>query len=72
MGAYIPNALGWISGILRKRGFQGSLYLSRESLGNWIFPLFQTSTTTMGGHVDEYYKCAMTIDGIIIIAISVL
>jgi hypothetical protein len=28
-----PGILEWI----RKSGFQGSLYLSRESLGNWMF-----------------------------------
>jgi hypothetical protein len=33
--------LSWaISGVPRKSGFQGSLYLSRESLGNSILPLF--------------------------------
>jgi hypothetical protein len=31
------------SGFLRKNGFQGSLYLSRESLGNSIFAFFLKS-----------------------------
>jgi hypothetical protein len=31
------------SGFLRKSGFQGSLYLSRESLGNSIFAFFLKS-----------------------------
>jgi subtilase family serine protease len=34
-------------GIPGKSGFQGSLYLSRESLGNWIFPLFQKTKPIM-------------------------
>jgi hypothetical protein len=42
MGVYgvsFSNGFLVISGILRKSGFQGSLYLSRESLGNSILPL---------------------------------
>jgi hypothetical protein len=34
-------------GIPRKTGFQGSLYLSRESLGNSIFQLPQKQTEYM-------------------------
>jgi hypothetical protein len=46
MGRYIGLVFWFsgflvISGILRKGGFQGSLYLSRESLGNSIFILFE-------------------------------
>jgi hypothetical protein len=41
---YAPEVL---SGIPRKSGvLQGSLYLSRESLGNSIFPLLLKTTTT--------------------------
>jgi hypothetical protein len=42
-GIYLYRyAHGFFSGIPRKSGvLQGSLDLSRESLGNWIFPLFQ-------------------------------
>jgi hypothetical protein len=57
---YTPNALGWISGMPRKSSFQGSLYLSRESLGNHFFEAFQKSisiymqacpkTQSPGGH----------------------
>jgi uncharacterized membrane protein len=35
------------AGIPRKSGFQGSLYLSRESLGNCFFTLFQNNYNNM-------------------------